>query len=48
MLEIYDAISQMQRDLHLLAESEIQTSTARYSLSRFEIFKEPTRYKPTG
>ena len=46
MLEIYDAISQMQRDLHLLAESEIQTSTARHSLSRFEIFKELTRYKP--
>lgn len=46
MLKIYDAISQMQRALHLLG-SEIQRQL-HVILSRFEVFRQPTWYKPTG
>lgn len=45
MLEIYDAIFQMQRDLHLLG-SEIRQ--LHVILSRFQVFREPARYKSTG
>jgi len=44
MLEIYDAISQMQRDLHLLG-SEIQHQL-HVILSCFEASREPMWYKP--